>query len=271
MFKLQKILPLTLLVLGAASSAFAFDDTEMVLIPAGQFEMGCNISRASELCEDNTKPAHTVKLDAYKIDKYEATFRRYKACVDAGECTEAFPGGACNWGFKWNDKHPVNCVDHNQAQEMCAFEGKRLPTEAEWEKAARGNQDQRIFPWGDESASCNRVVMDENGPELPMPGCGAGKTKPVNFAADAGASPYGVVGMSGNLWEMTADWYSENYYANSPRNNPEGPGSGTYKVVRGGAWTMRSDHGLTSILRFGYSPQGQGYVIGFRCAQDVAN
>ncbi|BFM18584.1 SUMF1/EgtB/PvdO family nonheme iron enzyme [Maricurvus nonylphenolicus] len=266
----KMFLPILALISSSTVLAQSFDDQSMIDIPAGSFEMGCNHARADELCQENSKPAHQVKLNAFRIDKYEVTFRRYKNCVDAGECTEPFIGGACNWEFpNWNSDHPVNCVDYAQAQNLCKFEGRRLPTEAEWEYAARGNMDKRIFPWGDEPATCEHASMDENGAELPMPGCGLGTTTPVYQGEGKGDSPFGVVGMSGNLWEWTSDWYSDNYYASSPEDNPQGPTANTgFKTVRGGAWTMRLDGGLTSTLRFGYSPQGQGYVIGFRCAAD---
>ncbi|CAM3504905.1 formylglycine-generating enzyme family protein [Parendozoicomonas haliclonae] len=253
-----------------SSTSYALDDEAMVRVPAGSFTMGCNHSR-QELCDTDTKPAHNVYVDAFDIDKYEVTYRRYKECVANGDCTEPFIGGACNWNFSWNDNHPVNCVDWQQAKTFCEQEGKRLPTELEWEKAARGTWDQRVFPWGDEPASCKYAAMDENGLRLPMPGCGRGTTTPVDHAEVAGASPYGAVGMAGNLWEWTSDWYDPEFYGKpaAKKANTKGPANGTFKTIRGGAWTMRTDGGLASTLRFGYAPKGQGYVIGFRCASSV--
>lgn len=256
---------ITLALLLIAAPSYAIDDKAMVTVPAGPYTMGCSQEGGYMMCMEDTPP-HTVEVDTFEIDKYEVTYRRYKECIADGTCTEPFVGGACNWGFEWNDNYPVNCVDWEQAKTFCEWDGgKRLPTEAEWEKAARGT-DNRAFPWGDEPASCETTVMDENGPALPMPGCGSGKTMPVG-SKPKGASPYGAMDMAGNLWEWTADWYSENYYANSPRKNPQGPSSGSFKTIRGGAWTMRTDPGLASTLRFAYAPQGQGYVIGFRCVR----
>jgi iron(II)-dependent oxidoreductase len=169
----------------------------------------------------------------------------------------------------WNANHPVNCVDFNQAKTFCEWQGKRLPTEAEWEKAARGT-DGRIFPWGNELADCTKAVMnDQPFVEGVMgPGCGSGTTQPVG-SKPAGASPYGVLDMAGNLWNWTNDWYADDYFQNSPTNNPQGPSSGEYKVIKGSDWGMRVSAELASTVRFNYAPLGQGYLIGFRCAKDV--
>ncbi|MGY0219400.1 formylglycine-generating enzyme family protein [Endozoicomonadaceae bacterium StTr2] len=241
----------------------AINDEAMIVVPAGEFIMGCNHDNP-ELCF-NSRPAHKVYLKAFKIDKYKVTFKRYEKCKD---CTELYSGAACNNGMPWNARHPVNCVDYNQAKAFCASEGKRLPTEAEWEKAARGT-DGRIFPWGNEPASCDRAVMNQKVAGNKMgPGCGSGKTLAVGSKPE-GASPYGVMDMAGNLFEWTSDWYSTDYYANSPYENPQGPATGTRKVLRGSSWLMRISNSMASNVRSDYSPLGQGYVVGFRCASDI--
>lgn len=246
------------------------NDTVMVTVPAGEFEMGCNFDDPELPCQQNTYPAHTVYLDEFRIDKYEVTYRRYNKCIDAGVCTPLFPAGGCNGGMPWNADHPVNCVDFNQATTFCEWDGgKRLPTEAEWEKAARGT-DGRIFPWGDQHPDCNLAVMND----MPFvdgvmgPGCGNGYTQPVG-SKPAGASPYGAMDMVGNHWEWTQDWYAEDYYQNSPANNPQGPATGDFKVLKGSAWTMRTAAELLPVIRFGYAPLGQGYVVSFRCAKST--
>ena len=244
-------------------------DPEMVLVPEGNFIMGCNYNEPDLPCMPSTYPAHTVFLDAFMIDKNMVTYERYNQCIDAGACTDVFAGAGCNAGMPWNSNHPVNCVDYYQAKTFCEWEGKRLPTEAEWEKAARGT-DGRIFPWGNELADCNRAVMNDQPfvDGVMGPGCGSGTTQPVG-SKPAGASPYGVLDMSGNLWEWTQDWYSDTYFQNSPTNNPQGPNSGDYKVIKGSDWGMRTSLELVANLRFNYAPLGQGYLIGFRCVKDV--
>ncbi|BFM16367.1 SUMF1/EgtB/PvdO family nonheme iron enzyme [Maricurvus nonylphenolicus] len=253
------------MLVSLGSNAQIFDDSEMIHIPAGKFTMGCN----HDDCVGDDVPAHKVKLKGFYIDKYEVTFRRYKLCVEKGDCSEPMIGGSCNWEYPaWHDDHPVNCVDFKQAESLCKSEGKRLPTEAEWEKAARG-VDGRKFPWGSEPPTCDHVVMDPNGLEKPQPGCGRGTSQPVYHGEGTGDSPYGVVGMSGNMWEWTSDNYDPEYYKNSPKSNPTGPWIGYgLKTVRGGGFTMRTPAELTTTLRFGYSPEGEGYLLGIRCAMD---
>ena len=242
------------------------DDTEIVNIPAGEFTMGCNADDYSS-CELN-KPARKVYLDAYSIDKYKVTYRRYQECIDAGTCTALFAGGGCNANMEWNSDHPVNCVDYNQASTFCEFEAKRLPTEAEWEKAARGT-DGRKYPWGNDAPSCALAVINKKTDGNIMgPGCGAGTTQPI-ATKPKGASPYGVMGMAGNLFEWTSDWFSDGDFAQSSTENPTGPKTGEHKVLRGSSWLMRTDDGIASVVRSGYSPLGQGYVVGFRCASSA--
>ena len=241
------------------------DDTEMVSVPAGKFTMGCQLEN-KQLCS-NSEPAHEVNLDAFKVDKYKVTYRRYNQCLEAGECTPLFEGAGCNANMPWNSNHPVNCVDYRQAETFCNFENKRLLTEAEWEKAARGT-DNRPYTWGSEPPSCDLAVMNQKvGDNTMGPGCGAGTTRPVG-SKPAGASPYGVMDMAGNLFEWTSDWYSTSYFAESPVDNPRGPASGEHKVLRGSSWLMRTEAGMYLNVRSGYSPLGQGYVVGFRCASD---
>lgn len=244
------------------------DYSEMVTVPAGEFTMGC-LSDDEEMCFQS-KPAHDVYLDSYQIDKFKVTYDRYNKCLNDpdGNCTPLFEGSACNAGMEWNANHPVNCVDFQQAQNFCEYEGKRLPTEAEWEKAARGI-DGRTFPWGNEPPSCDLTVWNEKLPDQTMgPGCGAGTTQPVGTKPQ-GASPYGVMGMASNLVEWTQDWFSLDYYANSPYENPKGPETGEYKVLRGSDWLVRTPDGVASNVRYKYSPLGQGYIVGFRCAKDL--
>jgi sulfatase modifying factor 1 len=225
---------------------------EMVYIPAGEFTMG------SDRGEKNEKPVHKVYLGAYYIDKYEVTVDNYAACVKAGFCNEPDTGKYCNRGKSGRGRHPVNCVDWSQARAYCEWRKKRLPTEAEWEKAARGT-DGREYPWGSEKASCRYAVMKDGGD-----GCGMDRTWPVG-SKPAGASPYGAMDMAGNVWEWVADWYDNKYYHKSPESNPKGPDSGTYRVLRGGSWYYDPGY-LRASYRGLLNPSNRYSGVGFRCA-----
>ena len=239
----------------------------MVTVPAGPFWMGCN-SETDTNCQSFEQPYHEVTLSAFEIDRTEVTLAAYTECVTAGICTvpQVDWKDNCNWGVTGKENHPVNCVDWEQATAYCTYVSKRLPTEAEWEKAARGT-DGRLHPWGNESATCDRAVMEQDGQD----GCGTGDTAPVCSKSPAGDSPYGACDMVGNVWEWVHDWYSSEYYATSPAENPTGPEDGVQsvnRVVRGGGFDdydffMRLTH------RNQYFPgyMGAQYDLGFRCAR----
>ena len=208
-------------------------DAVMVTVPAGDFTMGSN--------DDDSKPAHQVYLNAFSIDKYEVTNAQYKQCVDAGKCSPPAKSESRtrNWYYgvpKYNN-YPVIYVSWDDAKRYCAWAGKRLPTEAEWEKAARGT-DGRIYPWGN-SFDARKLNSSEGG---------KGDTTAVGSYPD-GASPYGALDMAGNVSEWVADRYDENYYANSPRNNPPGPSSGLGHVQRGGDWLLEIVNTSHNLLR----------------------
>ncbi len=164
----------------------------------------------------NEGPAHEVLLEEYFIDKYEVTNGDYKECVDAGVCGAPY---SLNTGYYSDPDYadfPVIYVDWFMARNYCEWRGARLPTEAEWEKAARGTNDGH-FPWGQDLLSCSFARY------------GACGRDPVAVGSHpVGASPYGVHDMAGNVWEWVADWYGSDYYALSPTDNPKGPGSGLY-------------------------------------------
>jgi len=235
----------------------------MVRVPAGEFIMG------SEEWSENEKPAHTVYLDAFYIDTYEVTNADYRRCVQAGECTAPT---TCDWGDPtYNDadktNHPVICVNWFEAKSYCEWQGKRLPTEAEWEKAARGI-DGRTYPWGnnfdgkrlnfcDKSCEYNQAnqVYDD----------GYAQTAPVG-SYELGKSPYGAYDMAGNVWEWVADWYDSSYYRNSPKRNPTGADTGKYRVIRGGSWND-DNYSSRAAFRYYLNPNSRNHNLGFRCMQ----
>ncbi len=247
------------------SPAYAVDtpDSEMVNVPAASYEMGCD-PNVDEICyyvpEENK---HTVSIDAFQIDKYEVSFRRYQKCIDAGVCSILAVGGSMNYGWPGIDKFPVNGITWFQAKKFCEWEGKRLPTSAEWELAARGT-DGRIYPWGNDKPDCTIAVMDrENAGYL---GCGTGNVMNIG-SKPKGVSPYGAMDMAGNVWEWVSDWYDEEYYFNSPRDNPKGPTKGLYKITRGGDFFSRAGYEVRITGRFPYDPNNYSPAIGFRCAR----
>jgi len=218
----------------------------LVYVPAGEFLMGSADGDADAY--DDEKPQHRVYLDAFWMDRTEVTKDQYQQCVAAGKC--AAP--SCRGTGQGN--HPVVCVSWQDAADYCAWAGRRLPTEAEWEKAARGT-DGRKYPWGNEAPDCNRLNYG---------GCVNNNTSAVG-SYPKGASPYGALDMAGNVWEWVADWYDAKYYAGSSARNPTGPASGEYRVVRGGSW-FGHQRGVRAAYRDRYLPDYCNVNIGFRCA-----
>jgi formylglycine-generating enzyme required for sulfatase activity/pimeloyl-ACP methyl ester carboxylesterase len=239
------------------------DTAAEILIPAGSFQMGCDSSNSAETCESREQPLHTVTLSAYYIDKYEVTNARYKACVDAGGCTA--PRGVDSYtrspyyGTSTYADYPVINVTWHQASAFCAWAGRRLPTEAEWEKAARGSSDTRKYPWGDSSPDCTKLNY------WPASSGCVGDTSRVG-SYPSGASPYGVMDMGGNVFEWVNDWYSSTYYSVSPSNNPQGPATGQYRVLRGGSWFYYVYY-VRSAARYDDLPGYWYYDFGFRCVR----
>jgi serine/threonine-protein kinase len=226
-----------------------FNPTDLALyvrVPAGAFRMGSSDSDAD--AESDEKPQHTVYLDEFWIMQTEATKDQYQRCVAAGQC--AAP--SCSGTGQGN--HPVVCVSWQDAANYCAWAGGRLPTEAEWEKAARG-ADGRKYPWGNQTPSCTLANYF---------GC-QGRTNAAG-SYPAGASPYGVLDMAGNVWEWVADWYGERYYANSSGENPTGPASGQGRVLRGGSW-VNEQRFVRAAYRVWSDPGSRNDNLGFRCAR----
>jgi formylglycine-generating enzyme len=231
---------------------------QAIPVPAGRFVMG------GEGGEPDERPAHTVVLNAFRIDRYEVTFAEYDSCVARGACTPAhYDDGQCLMlappGFRKvtvpdkyrSPRRPVVCVTWQQARAYCRSRGKRLPTEAEWEYAASAGAAPR-YAWGGDSPSPDRCT-------------------PVSHMSprDVGAytpNAWGLHDMTGNVWEWTNDWYQRDYYAVSDTLDPRGSSVGQYRVVRGGGW-----YGGVSQLRVRnrepFQPTSAEASVGFRCAQ----
>ena len=239
------------------------DGAEMVWVPAGEFLMGSTDEDIAALIKaywklpkdvfDCEKPQHKVYLDGYWMYKYEVTVAQYRKFCEA---TKREMLKAPDWG--WKDNHPMVMVTWQDAADYAKWAGVSLPTEAQWEKAARGT-DGRIYPWGntwDASKSAN-----SEGKRLES-------TQPVgSYASDA--SSYGCMDMAGNVWEWCADWYDPHYYKNAPTLNPKGPASGSAPVLRGGSWLGGLDHGhfRCAHRRGCYEPTVRQDSYGFRCAR----
>jgi len=220
------------------------DGSAMVLVPAGKFTMG------SEDGEPDERPAHKVHLDAYLIDQTPVTRGQYARFRDAtGHAMPRPPD------FQFDESHPVVNVSWEDAAAYCAWAGKRLPTEAEREKAARGT-DGRRWPWGNKWDAKKTNAEGRRG-----------GTTPVG-AFPAGASPYGVLDMAGNVWNWCADWYGRDYYKEGANRNPRGPTGGRGRALRGGSWV--NTQGLARCAyRSWNDPTYRNIYSGFRGARDL--
>lgn len=248
------------------------DGMLMYYVPAGEFVMGLEAAIGKEFCEGygndcvadwfvDEMPAHSVFLDPFWIDRTEVTNTMYASCVEVGACpmpvkdVRKLPSS--RYGIEGFEEFPVTNITWEGASAYCAWAGARLPTEAEWEKAARGT-DGRIYPWGNEDPDCSLLNAS--------PGFEAceGDTSQVG-STPAGSSPYGALDMAGNVYEWVADWYGEDYYRRSPTSNPTGPEKGEWRIVRGGAWHF-NDIAVRTTHRQVIEPESSSITVGFRCA-----
>ncbi len=227
-----------------------------VRIPGGSFQMG------SDAGESDEKPVHTVHVSSFELMKTEVTVGQYRKCVEAGACTapnDKSSATYCNWGYSGREDHPVNCVDWLQAQAFAKWAGGRLPTEAEWEYAARSGGESWTYPWGDEEATCSRAILSDGGN-----GCGEGRTWPV-CSKPAGNSTHGVCDLAGNVWEWVQDGYHDSY-SGAPGDGRAWEGGASDRVVRGGSWYIIAS-GLRASARMGVAPSFRLYALGFRLAR----
>ncbi|MFQ5921840.1 MAG: bifunctional serine/threonine-protein kinase/formylglycine-generating enzyme family protein [Anaerolineales bacterium] len=244
------------------------DGMQMQFIPAGDFSMGAN--PADPDASANEKPQHDVFLDAYWIDQTEVTNRMYRLCMNAGAC--APPQRRTEFDNPDLSDHPIVWVIWRDAEQYCEWGGRRLPTEAEWEKAARGIGD-RAFPWGSAAIAGHRLNFADRNLGEPWADQtvddGHEYTAPVG-SYPAGASPFDVLDMAGNVWEWVRDWYDPQYYLDSVSENPAGPGSsptGSHPV-RGGSF-LGDARNVRATYRYGYSPETAAADLGFRCAMNA--
>jgi formylglycine-generating enzyme required for sulfatase activity len=249
------------------------DGAELVYIPAGDFLMGSDYAMDPYIWGGEV-PAHDVYVDGFWIYRHEVTNAMYRDCVSEGDCQRTYETGMyLGVNYYSNSEYsnyPVVQVEWYQAKDYCEWAGGRLPTEAEWEKAARG-EDGRLFPWGNETPTLNLInLCDELCPHEEHReewNDGYPLSSPVG-SFPRGDSPYGAFDMAGNVWEWVSDWFQSDYYTVSPNKNPKGPSSGESKVVRGGSWYNMTD-GVRTVSRTGIDPHDLRESVGFRCAVDA--
>ncbi len=233
---------------------------DMALVPAGEFWQGrVYMTLIDELgmlarARMDDIPAHVVQLDAFYLDKYEVTNADYLKFTEATKHRKPYhwAGGHVPAG---EEKFPVYNVSWDDSVAYCTWAGKRLPTESEWEKAARGGTDRLRYPWGDVLAQGGKKAAHYGWPEGPL---AAGSFPP---------NGYGIYDVVGNIAEWVNDWYAQNYYSISADKNPKGPSTGVYRVVRGNAWNGDDERHLAVNYRNFAEPATRTVTIGFRCAR----
>ena len=230
-------------------------ETPMVDISEGIFPMGFDGTQALE----DERPLHRVWLDAFAMDLYEVTTTQYALFLGATNRPAPWQWHAVD--LAQHGDRPVIGVDWSDADAYCRWKGKRLPTEAQWEKAARGT-DGRLHPWGNQ-APTNELANFALGARFSY-----GQVLMPVRSYEQGKSPYGLYQMAGNVWEWVQDWYAANYYETSPERNPLGPDQGQFKVLRGGSWSDLPKYLLT-YGRFKLLPETRNSYIGFRCAKSA--
>ncbi len=244
-----------------------------ITVPGGVFMMGSTTGYSDE------RPVHKVRLRSFQLSKTEVTVAQYRKCVMSRYCTKPFSGSFCNWSKSGREDHPVNCVDWFQARRFAKWVGGRLPTESEWEYAARSGGRNWKYPWGNSRASCKYAIIDEGCDSKCdfKAGCGKDRTWSV-CSRIAGNTVHGLCDMSGNVWEWTEDWYHTSY-SGAPGNGravtASPKGDTPLRAARGGSWSSGNDINIASKLpptprcadRYGYGPKERVPQLGFRVAR----
>ncbi len=227
------------------------DGMVQVFIPEGEFIMGTTHNH-----DFSDSPEHTVYLDAFWMDKVEVTNAMYLKCLQNGGCTTPVSDNFYydNWIYR---DHPIVYVSWGQASAYCQWADRRLPTEAEWEKSARGT-DRRLYPWGGKAPNPRLANFSESLIQESV----------SSFRYPLGASPYGVLNMAGNVREWVADWFDPDYYSYSPYANPKGPESGTERSLRSASYNENGPE-IAITNRYNHEPESAGLSRGFRCSQDA--
>ena len=256
-------------IVGSQPTSVGVDNMVQVYVPAGKFLMG---STPSDSDADHEEPQHTVYLDAFWIDQTEVSNAMYSQCVSRGRCRPPEVDGLWSQESYYDNQeynnYPVVGVSWEDANAYCTWVDRRLPTEAEWEKAARGT-DGRKYPWGNQAISNNRANFCDKNCSFDW------KEKSVNdqhsYTAPVGsypegASPYGALDMAGNVAEWVSDWYDRGYYVTGTTRNPTGPNHGSFRLLRGGSWNNVPSHMRTAV-RNQTAPSVRLNNFGFRCAR----
>ena len=243
------------------------DGATIIYIPEGEFLMGCDPDQNAGFdCVFDELPLHAVVLSAYFIDQHEVTNGQYQQCVEADSCQEPVYKNsltrASYYGEPAFDDYPVIAVTWFEANAYCQWVGGRLPSEAEWEKAARGTQP-TAFPWGNQIPDCSLANSYDNASGSFC----VGDTAKVGSYPE-GASVYGVMDMAGNVWEWVNDWYSAEYYRFSPLVDPPSIDSGSDKVIRGGGFDY-SWSKLRVAYKSNHHPETRHLSYGFRCVNPI--
>lgn len=248
----------------AVEASRGVDGAPMILIPAGPFTMGSHDGFPNE------RPEHNVTLDAYYIDQYEVTLSLYRKFLEEGK--HESPSTWDDEAARTVGDRPAIGIKWESAATYCRWAGKRLPTEAEWEKAARGT-DGRRYPWGDmqpfvDIANYNRGMWVSEAITLVAVTSGLEGMSVRHGLKEGGKSPFGIFHMAGNAAEWVADWYERDYYQKSSVKNPPGPATGEKRVLRGGSWADLPS-ALRVTARVSAEPDFEDRTVGFRCAMDV--
>ncbi|MEM6296240.1 MAG: SUMF1/EgtB/PvdO family nonheme iron enzyme [Myxococcota bacterium] len=224
----------------------------MVCIPEGTFLRGSAKDGPAPMDE---QPQENITLSAFQIDRFEVTVSDYAECEAEGVCTTRVSTVNTKDPCTVANDDPANCVTWDQANTYCEWADKKLPTEAQWERAARGTSGDP-FPWGINEPSCSLAVFDD---------CGTNSPAAVGSRSPTGDSPEGISDMAGNVFEWTADWYAPGAYVMDPNDNPVGPPTGRTRVMRGGFYGSPM-HDIRTANRQEFMPEGASPAIGFRCA-----